>query len=667
MVGWHGRFTVDSGFFQSQRAARLVQGILCHGFDARLAKHIARHEARRAMGAYDFNFDLPPGETYVPNSDRVRALQALMPKDPFTIAPPADDRAAWSRWQNHPLGQRALRAAREFAAQPFPEYNNATYLDSLDREDVTRINQVMPMVRRRQCAFLLAEAIFDTGEFIPAICADAAELAKLNSWIHPGNDLKRLNYDRKTVEPDLGVVHFAETFAFTDFILRDRLPAATRALFREEINRRVLAPTRHRIETGRDLNWWIRVKHNWNSVLLSCIAQTACAILPSATDRAWWLAFAEAQVKRFRDDYTDEGFCTEGVSYWSYGFMHYISMSELLRFATGNVIDLLDEPKMALAARFPDHAEIQPGVYPTFADCALDVKPSVWTRLWIDNRVGTVTQPLEPAPAAMDPFSGMALQMIPESVLWMFRTRDPLRPQRLAHTPGLREWFEQPALLICRPAAATTRRFSATFLGGHNGVNHNHNDLGTFTVVLDGRVLILDPGPEVYSYRTFSEKRYDSQLLNSYGHPVPRVAGQLQSTGAAFRARVLTKEFTNDTDRLVFDLRGAYDVPVLRKLEREFLYDRRGAGSLTITDRVEFSEPAAFETALITLGKFGVDGANIRIHDDHAALIATVTCEGAALETATDTINQPPHPQRLALRCQGDIRTATIRTVIRPA
>ncbi len=619
------------------------------------------------MGAYDFNFDLPAGETYVPNPDRMRALQALMPKDAFTIAPSADDRAAWSRWQDHPLGQRVWREARAFAAEPFPAYNNATYLDSLDREDVTIVNQVMPIVRRRQCTFLLAEAIFDQGEFIGSISADTVQLAQLNTWIHPGNDLKRLNYDLKTVEPDLGVVHFAENLAITDFILRDRLPAATRALIREEINRRVLAPTRQRIESGRDLNWWIRVKHNWNAVLLSCIAQSACAILPAAADRAWWLAFASAQVNRFRDDYTDEGFCTEGVSYWSYGFMHYIAMSELLRFATGNVIDLLDEPKMALAARFPDHAEIQPGIFPAFADCALDVKPLLWARLWIDNRTGSVTQPLEPVPAAEDPFEHMGLQMISEALLWMFRTRDPRQPRRLAHSPGLREWFEQPTLLICRPASTTTRRFSATFMGGHNGVNHNHNDLGTFTVILDGRVLVLDPGPEVYSYRTFSEKRYDSQLLNSYGHPVPRVAGQLQEFGAQFRARVITKEFTNDSDRLVMDLRGAYDVPALRRLEREFIYDRRGSGSLTLIDRVEFSEPAAFETALITLGKFMVNGTHIRIHDDHAALSAEVSCEGAALEISTDTINQPPHPLRLALRCVGDVRSAVIRTMIRPA
>jgi hypothetical protein len=619
------------------------------------------------MGAYDFNFDLPAGETYAPNPDRVRALHGLMPKEPFSLAPKADDRATWSRWQNDPFGQRVLAAARELAAQPFPAYTNATWLACLEKEDVTQINQVMPLSRKRQALFLLAEAIFDRGEFLDAMFADAKALAQLHTWIHPGNDLKRLNFDLKTVEPDLGVVHVCETLALTDYILGARLPAAFRALIREETDRRLFVPLRQRVETGRDLYWWLAVKHNWNSVCLSATAHAAMALQPEAADRAWWLAFTESLVKNFRDGFTDDGFCTEGVGYWSYGFMHYIFLGELIRFATGNVTDLLDEPKMARAARFPTRAEIQPGVYPTFADCPLDVKPLTWARLWPDNRLGTVTQPVEPVPAGLDPFGDMGLGLAIEPVTWMFRTRDPRHPVRAAFTPPLREWFDASALLICRPDSGTTRKFSATFLGGNNGVNHNHNDLGTFAVVLDGRSLILDPGLEVYSFRTFSERRYESQLLNSYGHPVPRVAGKLQEAGPEYRARVLLKEFSAATDRMILDLRSAYDVPILRKLEREFLYDRTGAGSLTITDRVEFSEPAAFESALITLGHYTVNGPSIRIADAHAAITAEVTCEGAELETDTATINQPPHPLRLALRCLGDVRTATVRVLIRPA
>ena len=617
------------------------------------------------MGAYDFNFDLPPGETYVPSADRRRALQALLPKEPFALAPKVTDRGAWDRWRDDAFGRQILATSRELAAAPYPDYTDAAYLDCLEREDVTHINQVLPLIRKRQVAFLCAEAIYDTGEFIPLIASDTRQLATVRTWIHPGNDLKRLNYDLKTIEPDLGGLHFAQNLALIDFVLSPRLPADLRALIRTELNRRVLAPTRTRIESGKDLNWWIAVKHNWNAVSMSCLAHTAAALVDSPADRAWWLAFAEALVRNSRDGYADDALCVEGTGYWSYAFMQYASLAELLRYGTGNAIDLLDEPKMRRVGRFPARVELQPDVFPTFADCALDARPLNWIRLWLDNRVGTVDQPT--VPTTLDPFAGMYLQFADEPLLWMFRTRAPRQPQTLAQPPELRTWFENSALLICRPGPATSRRLSATFLGGHNGVNHNHNDLGSFTVVLDGKTVVLDPGAEVYSFRTFSEQRYDSPLLNSYGHPVPRVAGKLQEAGAEWRATVLLKEFTPDTDRVVLNLRGAYDVPTLKKLEREFIFDRRGAGSVTVIDRVEFSAPAAFESALVTLGKVAIEGSRVRLTDGSASLVAEVSVEGAGLEITTDTINQPPHPTRVALRCAGDVKTATVRTVVKPA
>jgi hypothetical protein len=619
------------------------------------------------MGAFDFNYDLPAGETVAPSPDRVRALQALLPPQPFGIAPVVTDRAAWSPWQNHPFGQRVLKTARELAAQPFPDYTDATFLDCLEREEMTHINRVMLIVRERQGVFLIAEAIHDAGEFLDVICSDARKLAALRTWIHPYEDRQRRNFSRQTVESGIAVTHFGENLALTDYILGPRLPADFRALLRRELQARLFQPLRQRIETGRDLYWWLGVKHNWLAVCVTGIAQAAVAILPDAADRAWWLAFVETQISNFRDGFLEDGCCPEGVGYWSYGVMHYMMFAEVLRRGTGNVIDLLDDAKMRRIANFTDHAEIEPGVFPSYADSGPGGRPIPWVPLWLENRAGTPAPGLQPMPAGTDLLSGTGLHIAAESLLWIFGTRDPLRPVRRVVTPGLRHWFGASSLLICRPGPSTTRRFAATLLGGNNGMNHNHNDLGTFTVVLDGRTLIVDPGPEAYSFRTFSEKRYDSQLLNSYGHPVPRVAGALQSFGPDWRTRVLAKEFSDDTDRLVFDLRGAYDVPALRRLTREFFYDRRGAGCLTITDHVEFSEPAAFESALITFGLVAINGTNIRISDEQAALTAEVSCEGAALEISTDTINQPPHPTRIALRCSGAILQATVRTILRPA
>lgn len=617
------------------------------------------------MGAYDFNFDVPPGERYQPSPERVAAWERILPADNFAFSPRADNRAAWSRWQKDPLGQQLLAQARQYVTDGYPDYNNATYLDCLDREDVTKINQVMPIVRRRQIVFLMAEAIYDEGEFIDVIGDDFDRLVQVDSWVHPNNDLERKIINRETYEIDLVTAHYTASLSSTLYILGDRLPQDLQQRIRTELNLRSYEPLRRRLETGKDVYWWVDVTHNWNSVCLSCMVQGAAAVLPAA-DRAWWFAAGEMLVKNFRESFNNDGFCTEGVAYWGYGVAHYIIISEMFRMATGGAVDLLDEPKASRIMLFPERSEIEPGLFPTFADCRIGTEPTFWARHWLDNRKSSSPANSVPLPDAPDPFESMNFGAVAYLSLWMFQTVSPREPRATLRPPALRNWFEDSSLMIARPGPATRRRFSATFLGGNNGVNHNHNDLGTFTVCLDGRALIVDPGMETYSFRTFSVDRYDSQLLNSYGHPVPRVAGRLQEVGPEWRTSVIETEFTDDVDRVVLDLRRAYDVPTLRRLERAFVFDRRGDGSLTITDHVQFSEPEAFEAALISFGTCDITGNHLKFEDGPTSLHAEVQIEGADLVFDRDTINQPPHPIRLGLRCAKPVTSATIQVVFTP-
>ena len=114
--------------------------------------------------------------------------------------------------------------------------------------------------------------------------------------------------------------------------------------------------------------------------------------------------------------------------------------------------------------------------------------------------------------------------------------------------------------------------------------------------------MICDPGGEVYTARTFSNKRYESKLLNSFGHPVPVVAGKLQTEGREHRGKVVSSAFTATNDTLVLDLASAYVVDALDTLHRTFSFDRTGSGTFSVQDEVAFKSPQAFGTALVTPG-----------------------------------------------------------------
>lgn len=218
---------------------------------------------------------------------------------------------------------------------------------------------------------------------------------------------------------------------------------------------------------------------------------------------------------------------------------------------------------------------------------------------------------------------------------------------------------------------------AATFKGGHNGANHNHNDLGTFTVLLGREELLTDPGAETYTKRTFSVQRYESNLLNSFGHPVPVINGELQFPDATYHRTgygrdaytlVVDSSFTDDRDQVIIEMDRAYKEPTLMNLIRAFTYDRTGAGSVEVCDKVKFSEPGTFETALITYGEWDWDGqGTLRVSMAEETVRVEVSSEGGELEFAHGVIEESSTPTRLSWRFKEPVLEAEVRFRVVPA
>jgi hypothetical protein len=260
-----------------------------------------------------------------------------------------------------------------------------------------------------------------------------------------------------------------------------------------------------------------------------------------------------------------------------------------------------------------------------------------------------------------------------QSMMYSFpnsASRTPLS-QGPSEGPGIRSWFDKAGILISRPGTNSSSQLAVALKGGHNNEHHNHNDVGSFVVVLDDKPLLLDPGGEVYTARTFSSRRYESKVLNSFGHPVPVVAGKLQQTGSRARARLVSQNFTDSTDTLVFDISSAYNVPELRKLERKFTYSRIGKGSLSVTDEVTFSRPSTFGTALITFDSWEQPSSHlIIVHDSQKALNVDIKITGSDFKIEPETINEDvsarKKPTRLGINLTEPVIHANICLTITP-
>ena len=222
-----------------------------------------------------------------------------------------------------------------------------------------------------------------------------------------------------------------------------------------------------------------------------------------------------------------------------------------------------------------------------------------------------------------------------------------------------------------RPVPGSASRLAVALKGGHNAEQHNHNDVGSYVVLVGRRAVLLDPGQETRTGRTFSARRYESNLLNSFGHPVPRIADTLQATGAQARAELIETRFSAARDTISLDLRSAYSVATLRKLTRSFRYDREGAGAFTVVDDAVAAEPVAFETALITLGQWRQTGpATLRVEDSGEAVEVAIDAQGERFTLVGETVAEErrglPRTTRIAIRLERPVRAARVEVRITP-
>lgn len=624
------------------------------------------------MGYGDYNLNLPDGQNFEPDPARVRELQKVLSPEPYHFAPKAGNTAPWEALRDSEAARRLLEAAREAATPDEPlVMTNELYDYTVKAANRDRINPVFPALQTRLTTLPIAECLEPDGKYLDRIKADIRALAALDHWNHPNNDPHR----EQGIFIDLAGVHYAANIAATDWILGDRLSPEIRQMIRELLESRIFQPFSERIKTGKDVFWWIVCEHNWNSVCMAEILAAALAIKEDPAERAWYAAVAEKILTYSEKGFTPSGFYTEGVSYWVYGFSHYVLAAELVRGASGAAEDWMQKPEIELMSRYGARMEIQDSVFPSFADCDSSVKPDPWLVHWMNNRIDP-NRAHRSTGNTIDPFSPKHYFFASIVHLLLFRQEDVRIAYAKEFPQDLREWFEDVQYLICRPGPDSETRMAATFKGGHNGVNHNHNDLGTFTALIGNQELIADPGREEYTFRTFSKDRYLGDLLNSFGHPVPVVAGQLQRPGkkdhragygSEFYASVQETIFGDEADRVAIDLLHAYQVDTLKKLVRTFTYRRGTKETIEVSDEVAFFEPESFETALITFAdwKRQADGAIIMTAGGKS-LRVTISTEDGPLEFHHTVIQESSTPARLAWKFTSPIREARVTFHIEP-
>jgi hypothetical protein len=450
------------------------------------------------------------------SADRVAAIAGMLPPGPAGFGKPITDRDFWKNPETIARTDDAVSHATSLLDKEFPPWSDELYLDF---SKTGRRPPGEAMIRAREVwlePLVTAECIENQGRFLAAIHHTLEAYLAQPSWTLPAHDQSLDNFKRRKYTVDLRAAETSADLSQALWLLGDRIDPDLRARTLAALEQRIFTPIRTSLKTHKD-HWWLGeksdpVKNNWNAVCLAGVVGAARTILPDRQDRAIFIAAGEHYSQYFVNGFTDDGYCDEGPGYWVYGFGDFVGLREVITDATTGRIDLFDNPKTLQMALYDKRIGFPDGDVPPFADCRITNRTHPRLIGYFDRVFG-----LTPGTKG----SGPGLRGLSR----MFATETPARTK--ATTPSvdesLRSYFDKAGVLVCRPGNPSAGHLSAAIKAGGNG-SHSHNDIGSFVISFDGQQPVGDPGgPHAYDNETFGPKRFEKNILNSFGHPVPVV------------------------------------------------------------------------------------------------------------------------------------------------
>ncbi|MET2718183.1 heparinase II/III family protein [Streptomyces harbinensis] len=521
--------------------------------------------------------------------------------------PPVTDRTAWDAV--HPATRTALlRRAEAERAAPAPVLRASDWARSFRDGVRTAYEDPARALRTRTTVFLLAAVL--TGESAPATAPPGAApnldaaidgliaLCETSTWCwapHDGYTAARGEVLPDPEEPyvDLGAAEVTTVLAWADHALGPHLdlraPGLRRRL-RRETDRRVLTP----FTTRRDWPWIgaDRPADNWNPWIHGAIAAAALLLTDDPERAAGLLRTAVAGLDRFVATLPDDGGIDEGVAYWWHGAGRLLETLDLLAAVGGPGLDARDLPVLRQLARFPHRMHLGGAWYVNAGDAAARLSGTLpWQLL---HRWGTALGD----PAVRDHAAGRGrdtgVAAHPEAGAGSALTAlvDPRWRAALTGPPGeggswltAAEWLPRTQILLARERTGSTGGLTVAVKGGHNAERHNHLDVGSYWIALDGVPLVVDLGQPTYTADSFGPHRYRAWPLTSDWHNLPAPGGGTgQLPGAGRAAREVRAEATDGGALFHADLAAVYPDGAAGGLTRTVRLDR-DRPLVTVTDR----------------------------------------------------------------------------------
>ena len=315
--------------------------------------------------------------------------------------------------------------------------------------------------------------------------------------------------------------------------------------------------------------WWCdgSKTNNWAAV---CGGGVGVAVLHYGTEDEIEeiLPVLNKGMEHYIDAFNDDGCCLEGYSYWNYGFGYYLLYAMAVRDYSKGKIDMLKSEKVKRIALFPQRIRMGKSKIVSFSDGgnSFTFSPGMFSLLKKLYGNEVVYPPVEYATLQGNVYSIKEL-------LWFDTEYKEYENKFLTTFFNSSQWYIKQG-----------KKYSFAAKGGNNDEPHNHNDIGSFMIVTDDDIPLVDLGCAIYRKETF-DPRYRYTLLNngSQGHSVPIINGEYQQDGVEYKA----ENVKAGEDFFELDIEGAYEKGLCKRINRRFELQEK---SVILRDTFEYSD-----------------------------------------------------------------------------
>lgn len=511
--------------------------------------------------------------------------------------PPAADRKSWDKWYRGDFQSKYTYAILDKAPKilntPWPDCSLKLYTQYIKTGSRTAYQNQYSEKRIRLTQLAIAECIENRGRYIEEIAEGMWQIISEPTWAYPAHE----RFNAPDPVPiageyevvDLGAAETGIQLATIIELLEPQLLAYSPSLLeriKKELIRRVIVP----LEAEDDEPWWLRKviysPSNWVPWCCSNSFGTAVYVLkndPERLAKLTWKMFAA--VDKFIGVYMPDGACDEGPGYWRHSVAQMFQFMDQVNHRTNGLYnDFFKQPKIRRMGEFIADLNLTGNYFMNYADAHAKIKDLDYGILYAfgesinSDILKSFSLKFAELNKSMPPNCNSFLPL-----LYLFRL--PFKADLSSYSHGEYAFYPDRQLFIARENAKNPEKgFIVSLKGGHNDEGHNHNDIGQFSVFLDGKPLIIDVGAGTYTRKTFSLERYSIWWLSGMGHNAAIINGNMQQQGKQYFATVRQVNAENTNPNITLDLSAIHPASTdVREYLRTLELNRKNS-SVTISE-----------------------------------------------------------------------------------